>query len=71
MALSFKYEIYEEIGRGGMASVYKATQKNLNRPVALKVVHQNLVFDNEFLQRFHQEAQLVASLNHPEHCYDL
>ena len=65
IALSFKYEILEEVGRGGMASVYKATQKNLNRLVALKVIHQNLVFDNEFLQRFHQEAQLAASLSHP------
>ena len=65
LALSFKYEIIEEIGRGGMASVYKASQKNLNRLVALKVIHQNLIYDNEFLQRFHQEAKLCASLNHP------
>ena len=65
LALSFKYEILEEIGRGGMASVYKATQKNLNRLVALKVIHQNLIYDNEFLQRFHQEAHLCASVNHP------
>ena len=65
LALSFKYEIIEEIGRGGMASVYKANQKNLNRLVALKVIHQNLIYDNEFLQRFHQEAKLCASVNHP------
>jgi serine/threonine protein kinase len=64
-ALSSRYEILEEIGRGGMASVYKAIQKNLSRQVALKVIHQNLIYDNEFLERFHQEAQLCASLNHP------
>jgi len=64
-ALSQKYEIIEVIGRGGMATVYKANQKSLNRIVALKVVHPNLVHDAEFLNRFHREAQLAASLNHP------
>jgi len=64
LALASKYEIIEEIGRGGMASVYKAVQKNLNRTVALKVIHQNLIHDKEFLERFHREAQLAASLNH-------
>ena len=48
-----------------MATVYKAIQKNLNRLVALKVVHPNLVHDTEFLNRFHREAQMAASLNHP------
>jgi len=65
LALANKYEIIEEIGRGGMASVYKAIQKNLNRTVALKVIHQNLIHDKEFLERFHREAQVSASLNHP------
>jgi serine/threonine-protein kinase PpkA len=64
-ALSQKYEIIEVIGKGGMATVYKANQKNLNRLVALKVVHPNLVHDTEFLNRFHREAQMAASLNHP------
>ncbi len=59
------YEILEEIGRGGMATVYKAIQKNLNRPVALKVVHQNLLHDSDFVARFHREAQICASLSHP------
>ena len=64
-ALGNRYEIIGEIGRGSMATVYKAIQKNLNRPVALKVVHQNLLHDTEFVARFHREAQLCASLNHP------
>ncbi len=64
-ALGDRYEILEEIGRGGMATVYKAIQKSLKRPVALKVVHQNLLHDTEFVARFHREAQLCASLNHP------
>ncbi len=71
-ALGDRYLIQEEIGRGGMATVYKAIQKNLNRPVALKVVHHNLLHDEEFIARFHREAQLCASLNHPNivHIYD-
>jgi len=64
LALANKYEIIEEIGRGGMASVYKAKQKSLNRTVALKVIHQNLIHDKEFLERFHREAQVSAALNH-------
>lgn len=64
LALKNKYEILEEIGRGGMATVYKALQKNLNRLVALKVIHSNLVHYKEFLERFNREAQLSASLNH-------
>jgi serine/threonine protein kinase len=64
-ALGDRYEIQEEIGRGGMATVYKAVQKSLDRTVALKVVHQNLLHDNEFVARFHREAKLCASLSHP------
>ncbi len=71
-ALGDRYLMQEEIGRGGMATVYKAIQINLNRPVALKVVHHNLLHDTEFITRFHREAQLCASLNHPNivHIYD-
>jgi len=64
-ALSSKYEIMEEIGRGGMSSVYKAIQKNLNRPVALKVLPQQFTHDKEFLDRFHREARAAAQLSHP------
>jgi len=65
IALTNRFEILEEIGRGGMASVYKAIQKNLNRIVALKAIHKNLIHYKEFLERFHREALLSASLNHP------
>jgi serine/threonine protein kinase/formylglycine-generating enzyme required for sulfatase activity len=65
LALGDKYEILEVIGKGGMATVYKANQKNLNRLVALKIVNLNLINDTEFLDRFHREAQMAASLNHP------
>ena len=63
-ALVTRYELQEEIGKGGMATVYKAIQKNLQRPVALKVIHQNLIHDSEFVARFHREAQVCASLQH-------
>ena len=61
---STKYEILEEIGRGGMATVYKAKQKNLNRIVALKVVPKEFTHDTEFVARFQREAQSAAKLNH-------
>jgi serine/threonine protein kinase len=64
-ALGDKYEILSVIGRGGMATVYKAIQNSLNRPVALKVIHSNLVHDKEFIDRFLREAQVCGQLNHP------
>ncbi len=64
-ALGDRYEILEEIGHGGMATVYKAIERSLNRFVAIKVLHQNLGHDKEFVSRFHKESQLCAWLNHP------
>jgi serine/threonine protein kinase len=64
-ALASRFEVLEEIGRGGMSVVYKAIQKNLNRTVALKVLPRQFTNDDEFLSRFHREAQAAASLNHP------
>ncbi|MCL2689295.1 MAG: protein kinase [Chitinispirillia bacterium] len=60
-----KYRIIEEIGRGGMAVVYKALQTDLNREVALKVVSANLAVNYNFVRRFLSEAHSVAKLNHP------
>jgi serine/threonine protein kinase len=65
IALAGKYEILEEIGRGGMAIVYKAVQKNLDRVVAIKALPPHLLHDSELLERFHREARSTAKLEHP------
>lgn len=59
------YKILETIGKGGMASVYLATQKSLNRQVALKVLSPDLVVSPEFCRRFLKEGKIVAQLSHP------
>lgn len=59
------YEVIEEIGRGGMATVYKALQPSLNRFVALKVLPSHFAHDPEFVTRFRREALAVAKLRHP------
>ena len=63
--LASKYEIIEEIGRGGMAIVFKARQKSLNRIVALKVLLPHFTHDEEFVKGFIDEAYKTATLNHP------
>lgn len=60
-----KYEVMETIGRGGMGTVYKARQTNLDRIVAIKMLSEELAADPEFRARFQQEATVVARLNHP------
>ena len=57
--------IERELGRGGMAVVYLATQLELNRPVALKVLRPGLAFDERHVERFRREALAVARLSHP------
>ncbi len=59
------YELDEEIGRGGMATVYRARQLNLGRVVAVKIIERSLIHNPQELQRFQQEAQMVARLEHP------
>lgn len=59
------YQIIEEIGRGGMAIVYRAYQASLNRDVAIKVLPPQLAFDRQFVERFLREARAAAGLNHP------
>lgn len=59
------YRIVEPLGRGGMASVYKAYQPAVDRYVALKVLPSHLAQDPEFLARFKQEAKVLAQLQHP------
>lgn len=61
--LGNRYEIEEIIGSGGMAVVYKATDRLLNRYVAIKMLRNELKDDREFVERFRVEAQSAASLN--------
>jgi serine/threonine protein kinase len=60
-----KYEILEEIGRGGFAAVYKARDTELDRVIALKVLHPQLTVDPKFIQRFRQEVRTASGLRHP------
>ena len=59
------YEIAAQIGEGGMGEVYRATDTNLKRSVAIKVLPESLAADAERLARFQREAEVLASLNHP------
>ena len=64
-ALADDYEILEELGRGGMAIVYRAREKALDREVAIKVLPSRLVIDQGFVDRFEHEARTAAKLEHP------
>jgi len=59
------YRIIEELCQGGMGEVLLAEDTNLNRHVAIKVVPDEFAHDAERLARFQREAQVLASLNHP------
>ncbi len=59
------FELHEPIGRGGMGVVYRATQRSLNRTVAVKVLPLAAVLDPRQLTRFQHEAEAAASLQHP------
>jgi serine/threonine-protein kinase len=60
-----RYEIEEVLGEGGMAFVYKAKDKQLQRTVAIKTLKPNYVNQEKFVDRFRREAQTAANLNHP------
>ncbi|RLC75517.1 MAG: hypothetical protein DRJ03_30145 [Chloroflexi bacterium] len=60
-----KYRLIEKLGQGGMAQVYKAYQADLDRYVAIKILHPHLTGDEEFAARFRREARAVAALEHP------
>ncbi|MHC4548206.1 MAG: protein kinase domain-containing protein [Planctomycetota bacterium] len=59
------YRVDEVIGRGGMGTVYKAHQLSLGRPVAIKILPQDLAEQEQFLERFHREADALSRLSHP------
>ncbi len=60
-----QYQIIEQLGQGGMATVYKAYHAALDRDVAIKVLHPAFTEDPNFLARFQREARVVAKLDHP------
>lgn len=59
------YEILSPIGAGGMGEVYRARDAKLNREVAIKILPEAFAHDDEWVSRFKREAQVLASLNHP------
>jgi len=59
------YRITAKLGEGGMGAVYRATDTKLNREVAIKVLPDALANDPDYVARFQREAQVLASLNHP------
>jgi eukaryotic-like serine/threonine-protein kinase len=63
--LSGRYELTHLIARGGMAQVYRAHDRLLDRPVALKILFPELSVDRAFVERFRREAQAAANLSHP------
>ncbi|WP_066936405.1 serine/threonine-protein kinase [Microtetraspora fusca] len=59
------YTIEAVVGRGGMATVYRARDRRLGRPVALKILAPQLTHDHRFRERFVRESRMVASIDHP------
>lgn len=60
-----RYRVLELLGRGGMGEVYRAEHRLMNRPVAIKVIHDRLVQDARAVERFRRETQAAARLAHP------
>ncbi len=65
MTLSERYDVHERVGEGGMALVYRATDRRLNRDVAVKMLRPQYAGDPDFVARFEQEARAAAALSHP------
>ena len=63
--LAGRYELLEKIGDGGMAVVYKARCRLLNRYVAIKILKPEFAKDLKFIENFRRESQAAASLSHP------
>jgi eukaryotic-like serine/threonine-protein kinase len=60
-----RYELEELVGTGGMSSVFRARDNQLERQVAIKILHEHYADDPEYLERFRREARAVAKLSHP------
>src|SRR5690606_25416774 len=60
-----RYEVLSRVARGGMATVYRAVDRRLDRPVALKIMHPHLAEGADFVARFRREARAAARLSHP------
>ncbi|MFZ4826892.1 MAG: serine/threonine-protein kinase [Phototrophicaceae bacterium] len=60
-----QFTILNEIGRGGMATVYRASQESINRDVALKVLPPSFMHDTDFYERFVREVEIISHLEHP------
>lgn len=65
LVLDGRYEVTSRIARGGMATVFLATDRRLDRDVAIKVMHPHLADDEQFIARFHREAKSAARMSHP------
>src|SRR3989442_2125445 len=65
IVLGDRYELHEPLGTGGMATVYRGTDRVLGRTVAIKVLAPNYARDQAFVARFRREAQAAARMNHP------
>jgi len=65
MVVEGRYKIQSVIGQGSAGTVYKAVQELIGREVAIKVLHDYLVSDDEFIKRFRQEAKASSRLSHP------
>lgn len=65
VTLGNRYLIQEPLGKGGMSAVFKGTDPNLRRTVAIKIIHPHLASDPQFVRRFEEEAAAVARLRHP------
>ncbi|MHC5067400.1 MAG: serine/threonine protein kinase, partial [Planctomycetota bacterium] len=59
------YQLVEQLGRGGMGTVYMGVQVSLERPVAVKLLNKALVDNQEFIKRFQREARAMATITHP------
>ena len=65
MVVDERYRLERKIGSGGMADVWLAEDQELDRKVAIKILHDRFAQDKEFVERFRREAQSAAGLQHP------